>query len=171
MLSFVKVNKSHFHERIWLFRSQASYHSLWLQRCPATEASALLKTLLLRITLLCMHAQIRVCLRVCSWVAVKDLNMQSASLRWTFFSSVLTFLLFSCTMINPASTRSALPLLHSFLFLVFIKLFLNFVYLSPCLMRFCSPSILFPILLSGCFSPLPLWLVLTLVPQWTSVTL
>ena len=49
--------------------------------------------------------------------------------------------------INPASTPSSLLLSHSFLLLVFIKLFLNFVYLislfdevlpSP-LLRLCAP--------------------------------
>lgn len=78
------------------------------------------------------------------WPAVEDLNMQSASLWWSFFFFFLTFLLFSCMAINPASTHPSLSLSRSFLLLVFIKLFLNFVYLFPFLMRFCSPFIFFP---------------------------
>lgn len=112
----------------------------------------LLKTLSLRITLLWVCQALHACMDV--FVRLSRCSCFDQQLKiWTcnrllcgklsFF--FLNSLLFSCKAINPFSTLPSLPLCHSFLLLVFIKLFLNFVYLFfPFWWGFALPSVSVP---------------------------
>lgn len=150
------------------------YHSLWVQSFPATgpeskEASALLKTLSLRITLF----------RVCRGCACMRSCFDQQLKIWTCNRllcgevSSLSFKLFLVVFMRGHQPRPP-PLLPSlclilFRLLVFIKLFLNFVYL------FSFFSSLFDEVSPRCclffLSFLPDSFPVCLCWQWTLVTL